>query len=510
MQNLIPIREAYFSKGMNDRVKPELLDKGYCADALNCFLEKEKITMRTGYTAVGNDQNIDKPILGMGGMELANGNKFVYEVRDDSTSTNAHIRYWTGSGNWTALTSPTALTASLTCEFEAAQNAIYVFNGTDTVHKITTGDTDSTVAAIPKGKYARWFHQFLFVIGTSGNPNRLYFSNINAPDTWTAADYIDINADDGDVVTGLNILKDELLVSKKQRVWSLTGFGTATFTLANLNERITGFGATSHRSMINIGDDVLYMSFQGGIPHIRSIQRTRFGTLVDGGIVSGNIEATMDGISKTALSTCAAGFDGRRVWFAVANSGSGTNNLVLVKDVIGQKLDDGWTRHTGIKASVFLNFAISSQRQLYFGEAGNDAQVYRFDGATSDNGAAISFQYISRKFTPAIERRCKWKYLYLDQDGNSTGYSLTVDLSPDGYTYNSLGTVSNSTAGSLWGTMVWGTGKWGAPTLMRERLTIPNTIANGVQVKFSNSTLNASIAIRNFELFYKPKGLRDL
>ena len=170
---------------------------------------------------------------------MANGNKYIYKIRDDATSTNAHVRYWTGSGNWTALTSPTALTASLKCELEPANNALYDFNGTDTVHKITSGTTDSTVAAIPAGKYAKWFHQFFFVAGVSANPSRLYFSNINAPDTWTGADYIDVNADDGDIITGLAVLKDELLVFKKNRIWSLTGFGTGTFTLANLNERLT-------------------------------------------------------------------------------------------------------------------------------------------------------------------------------------------------------------------------------------------------------------------------------
>ena len=490
---------------MNDRVKPELLERGQCADALNCFFEKEKIEKRTGYTRVGDDENIDKPALGGGFIELANGNKYIYKIRDDATSTNAHVRYWTGSGNWTALTSPTVLTASLKCELEPANNALYIFNGTDTVHKVTGGTTDSTVAAIPVGKYAKWFHQFFFVAGVSTNPSRLYFSNINAPDTWTAADYIDVNADDGDLITGLAVLKDELLVFKKNRVWSLTGFGTGTFTLANLNERLTGYGSLSHRSLVNTGNDVYYLSFLGGVPHIRSIQRTRYGTLVDGGVQSFDMETTLDGVSKTALNNVAAGFDGKRVWFAFTNSGGANNNLCLTQDII----TGAWSRHTGINASLFFTFAIASQQHLYFGEAGNDAQIYRFDGATNDNGAAISFQFISRKHTPLVERKSKWKYLYLDVDANSTGYNITISLSPDGYTYNSLGTTSNSATGSVWGTAVWGTDIWGSPNVVRDRKNIAETVTNGVQIKFTDSTLNSSIAIRNYELFYKPKGLRD-
>jgi hypothetical protein len=60
-QNLKGIREADFTKGMNDKVKPEFLPPGFCADALNVLIEDNKIKKRTGYSIIGNAP-VSKPI----------------------------------------------------------------------------------------------------------------------------------------------------------------------------------------------------------------------------------------------------------------------------------------------------------------------------------------------------------------------------------------------------------------------------------------------------------------
>ena len=365
-------REVDFSKGMNDTLPPEHLPEGYVADALNCFIRTDEIVKRNGYTIIGDDVG-SVACQGIKGVRFADGTKRVYGVF------NGDVYEWTGSGNWSNLGGTLATSGYV--DIVVANNAVYFFDGTNTVVKVNSSGTLSTVAAIPIGTTANWFHNMLFVTGVSSLPNRVRISNLGDPEDFSGGTQatIDVNPNDGDYIVGFGTLGDELLVFKSQRVWSLTGFSTSALTLSDLNERITGFGTIARRSIVNTGNDVLYLSFQGDVPHIRSIKRTQYSTsLVDGGIVSENIETTMRAFNKSALDLCAAAFDGRHAWFAIANAAATTNNKVIMYDTVNKS----WVRHSGINASCWDVFSIGSQVQLYFGEASADGKAYRFDTAT--------------------------------------------------------------------------------------------------------------------------------
>ena len=490
---------------MADKFRPEILADGYAAAAQNCFLDEEKITKRNGYALVANDLG-SKPCLGLGALETGAGSKTIFSVFDDATSTNSDIYYWEGSGNWATITGATDLTAGKIGNFVQANNNTYYFNQTDTVRKIA-GTTATSIAAIPLGLYGVWFHNFLFVSGVTANPSRLYWSDVGAPDTHSGgvSGNVDINPDDGEPITGLSSLKDELIIFKRSRVWSLTGFGTTTFTLADITERLTGIGTLSHKSIINTGNDLLFISFLGQIPHIKALSRTRFGTLVDGGIISDPIATTMNGLNKGALDKVAAIFDGRKAWIAVPNGASTFNNLVLVYDTV----DKSWTKHTGINASNWLSFGIGSTIEIYFGEGNTDSKVYKLGTTKDDNSATIAFQYTTKKIRPSPEKENTWIYLYVTADATGN-YDVTVEYSLDGFTFTTLGTLNLLGIGATWGTGVWGTMKWGSTDTVRERFAFPSITSQDIQLRFTNTTDDADISITEYELFFKTKGLRDV
>lgn len=481
--------------GYNDRVSPEYLKRGYLADALNCFLRSGEIVKRKGYSLIGNDVG-DAPCQGLRGVRFASGTREILAIF------NGIVYKWTGSGNLSAISGTYTLSTSGLVDIVVANNAVYFFDGTNTVPKYD-GSTMSTVAAIPVGKYARWFHNQLHVAGISGDPNALRSSDIGDPETFTGGNSsdLDVNPNDGDYITGLHELNDELIISKVNRLWSGTGFGTAALTLDDINERLTGFGSLSHFGFVNTGNDLIYPSFLGDKPVLRSLIRTRYGTIVDDGIISDDIEGTMGGLNKTKFDQTTGIFDGRYAWFAVASGSSTYTNLVLTYDTITK----GWTRHTGINASCFISFAISNQPQLYFGESSDDSKVYLFDNSTSDNGESINFSITSRRYggeSTSMKKKYKWLYLTGDDSGD---YDVDVDYSVDGFSFDNLGTWNLSGSGAIFDMIILDQSRLGQTDINRKRISIPKSRHYTFQFKLSDDSDESSISIRSWELYYIMK-----
>lgn len=480
--------------GYNDLKPPEFLPKKYLADALNCFCGTGEIVKRKGSALIANDIGANKPCQGLKGVRLANGTTFFVAVF------NGVIYKWTGSGNWTSLGGTLSTTAQI--DIVVANNAVYFFDGVNTVPKYD-GTTLSTVAAIPLGLYAKWFHNQLHVAGISATPNTLQSSDIGNPENFSSGAWssLAINPNDGDYISGLSTLKDNLFIFKTKRVWSASGFGTAALTLSSISELVTGVGTLSHRSIINTGNELLYISFFGNIPHFRSIARTLYGVIVDNGIISQDIETTMKGLNTAQLSQVAATFDGRYVWFAVPNGSSTYNNMILTYDTILK----GWTRHTGINASVFDSFSISGTPTLYSGEASNSSKAYQLNTGTSDNGTAINFQMTTRRYggdETEHKNKFRWLYVRAKEIGN---YNVTIDYSVDGFTYANLGTLNLTGTGAIFDGIVLDTSRLGSTDVKRKRFTIPKSRNYYVQFQMYDTSATSSVTIRNWALISEKR-----
>ena len=500
MQNLQFINEEVFV-GMNDKLRPEYLKTGWCADAKNAIFDRGFIDKRTGYTMIANDLG-SKRGLGLGGFRSSTGaTKHLMAAFDNSGGSNAQLYYWPGSGNHTLITGSDIFTADTNVNFEMAAAKIYAYNGVDSVQS-WNGSSRATVAAIPIVKCMKWFHNYMFAFNNPTYPSRLYFSNLTLPETWGASDYIDINPDDGDYGTALAVLGDELILGKRNRVWSFTGWGETTWDVKTINERVSGYGFVNHRAVVNVGNDLYYLSFVGDIPVVRSLLRTRYATVVAGGVISDDVEGTMRGLSKAQLegNACSA-FDGLIVWFFVPNGSSTYNDLGLRYNTETK----GWTRHTGINASCALTFVVSNLPEIYLGESQADSKVYKMDSSYSDNGAAIDWEFTGRKHQPSMAKKNKWKYLFaIGEEGTNT--TVDVQASPDGISFESLGELD----------LKMGEGIFpmdfsfilGATDVVRERFNAKYT-SYGFQVKFANDTELGPVGIRGYSLYHKPRSLRD-
>ena len=510
-KGLTIIRESNLGKGYNNKLPPEHIPEGYMADILNGVITEDKIEKRTGYTITGDDTG-NKKILGLFGITTSVGTKRLYKFHDNAGGTGIRILEWTGTGNWTEIDSGTLLTnvgEPVNCV--AAENVVYAYDGLSVPVVITPG-SPSTVAAVPdanhpKGKFGVWFHNFHFVAGVTSAKSTLSWSELEDSDdfTNTTTGNVKVNPDDGDEITGLAVLKDELFVFKRNRIWSLTGFGTSGFTLNDVNERLTNFGSLSHRGIINTGNDLNYLSFTGGIPEIRSLTRTRYGTIVEGGIISDPIEGTMKALSNGLLDEVCGTFDGRRLFMAVPSTGAATNDTVLVYDTVLK----GWVRWTGLYPSVFTEFDFSNTSEIYFGEARADSKVYKKDTSTSDNGTAISFRVDTRRYggeRPEVQK--KWKYLYATLDAVGD-YDLTLQYSTDGFTFDSFATINMKNPGAVFDDIVLDTSRLGSSDILKKRLEYAKKTGYFHQLRFIQNGLDEEASLRDCDVLFKYRGLRD-
>lgn len=508
LNQLNVIRDYGFQKGYNDTIPAEQLTAGFLADAQNCFIRTQEIVKRTGYSKLGADIGLNQACQGMRGIRFASGTKELIAVFNGSIYKN------TGSGNWSLISGGSGvLSTTAQVWLEPANNNVYFFDGTSTVQKYD-GSSISAVSAIPKGTGARWFHNILCVWGISGTPNNMQLSDLGNPENFSTgiSTTIGISPNDGDYIitceffseSGSAVTAEDILVIFKSRgTWALSGFGTTSLTVSNMGKRFPT-GCVALKGTCVTGSEILYLSFQGDIPHIRSLRRSPFGAIIDGGIKTANIETTMRGLNTSAVNTAVFRFDGRNIWCNVADGSNTTNNKVLMLDTI----TNGWVHHTGINAADMDMFTLGSKPQIFFGEATAKSAGYVMDTSTSDDGNPIAFSITSRRYglnLPEVTK--KWRYIYIapKETGN---YNLTVDFAVDGFTYQNLTTLNLAGSGSIFDNIILDTSRLGSTDVHRRRFSFPNLNNYYMQIKMHETSTVSSVNIRDWELLYFPRHWR--
>lgn len=503
---------------MNDKYPSHLLPPGVFQLVQNALVVDNKIAKRAGTDNVAASLGA-QIILGLSAYEPTGAAKRIIACLNGGS--NAQLYSWTGSGAFSAIGSAN-LAANTQMNFTKAGNYLFGFNGTEVVDVDSSLTVTRNRSTVPLGTYAIWFHNYLFVATTTANPSRLSFSNLDDPTVFTAADFIDVNPDDGDTITGLAVINDELFVFKQFTIWTITGWSGSTFsatTIAgqNLNSKIYGYGCVSHQSIVNTGRDLFYLSFLGGIPYIRSFLQTTFAETIEQGIVSSDLEATLDGVNKSQLSKVAGVYDGRYIYWAFPNAAATTNDLVLVFDPekkvkVGSNVYRSWVTWTGITPSQYTVSTISGRSKVYFGDATTGGFV--FEQGTSeftDNGTAISMDVRTRDYMLSPSRKSKWKYVYLKY---TTGFAGTLSVNArtekavNFTSQEDISLVGNSPGLGPTGTFTLGVSVLGGAAIAKQRVNLATLSGTLFGVQFREIT-SSNCEIFDFSILGRKKGYRD-
>ena len=111
------------------------------------------------------------------------------------------------------------------------------------------------VSAAPIGKFVTIWKKYVFMAGIRGSPNVVRYSDLSDYTTWTVTNSLNFDTSDGDVITGIRILKGKLYVFKRYSIHRVTYLGSnPTFQI----DQVSGRGCPSHYTIkeVDLGGDL--------------------------------------------------------------------------------------------------------------------------------------------------------------------------------------------------------------------------------------------------------------
>lgn len=508
-----PIIEAHFF-GLDDTAPAEELPPGYFTKIDNAICSDGEVAKVNGSTAI-NASIASQPFNGLVAFEkVSSASKWL--VVSINGASNAQLYQSTG-GNFSAIGSAN-LTNSLPVWFEVANDILFGFNGTEEVDWDGTTVTNNR-SGVPLAFYAEWFHNYLFVGNTQANPNRLFWSALGDPTDWSgvATQFIDVNPGDSDQIMGLAPFQDELLVFKKNTIWSITGFSGTSFSSTtaaaqNTNGRIFGYGTVAPFSIVPVGNEIYFLSMLGSTPVIRSLRKTISAVTLGGGVISGTIDGTLSTITLANLSQARGSFDGRYCYWSIPVNASAVNNKIIVLDtweINAQKGRYPFTTMSSKNASFLTTSTIPGYSTTYFTDSSlTSGLVFKFDSSVhTDNGVAIIMDVRTRDYYLEPSRKSKWKYLYVTHEtGSAANLAINARVDdPVNFTnQQNLSLIGNSPG---FGSFIFGTSVFGGQGVNTDRITFLQLIGHYLGLQYKDTTVNA-VVIHKWEIYGRPKGLR--
>ena len=254
-----------FGGGLNTRNNAAILGETESPDLRDVLLDKNGgVSRREGYTkrnATALGDGGDDDVNAVYQIEQTGGTKYCVAF----SSTNG---YYSTDGCQTFTVFVDTLTRDNDVNCAAYNDSLFCVN--NQYNFFFNGTDDDVFSANPANlDYIRVHRNYCFAAGNDTNPSRLYWSALGNCESWTVAtDFVDVQADDGDVITGIGPSKFGLLtVYKKFSTWALKGDKPKNWVLVPVSMTI---GAKNHRSIQNFEGFQLFDSLgpNGGQPGI--------------------------------------------------------------------------------------------------------------------------------------------------------------------------------------------------------------------------------------------------
>lgn len=374
----------------------------------------------------------------------------------------------------------TGLSTSARWRFATQNDTLWAFNGENTPQKWDgiTATTSAMGGTPPVGKYVLTHLNRMYVAGVAGNRSRLYFSDLGNPESWPALNFVDVGRGDGDAITGLAVVLNQIVVTKDNSVWILQGDSPSTYVLRKASDE---GGAVGMYSFGVVKNTVVWLSKDD----VRLFDGLRSAP------ASEKIEKTFNALNKRQLALAAGVVHDSKYYLAVPNGASLANDLVLVFDT----RRTAWTVYDGIAAAEFCIFKQFNEDTLLFGSS-MAGQVYQMEQGATDDGAAIDAYVVTKALTPGggVEAQALVRASYigaaeLESQATALSVSFFKDLST---------TESQAVTASL------------AASKLNVERAIPSaagiSIARAIQIKIRHNELAKRVNIYTISLEFSPKG----
>lgn len=245
---------------LNTTDDPVLMGEVDSPDTLNTVYDRVgSVQERGGYTKVLTT-SLANPIDGLIAFYKSDATRqLVY-----GSGTNLY-RYDNAGGSVVLTGTPSSFTSNKAWSFDVYQDTVYGGNGVEPLIGYT-GSTYSVInsAINPAGVKIHKNRVFAF----KPNSSTLYFSDAGSPSSFPANNFIQINTNDGQNITGVEVQQDALVIFKSESIFILTGepLGAGnTTTIGNLQLRKANsdVGCTAGRTVQRVGSVLFFMHKSG-------------------------------------------------------------------------------------------------------------------------------------------------------------------------------------------------------------------------------------------------------
>lgn len=387
--------------------------------------------------------------------------------------------------------------------FSSLNNIVAICGGTtpDTPLQWTgTGNVSSLAGSPPAGALTCTANNFMFLSAIAANPSRVYWSNVADPGTWGASNFIDFRASDGDSVTSIIELNQNLLIFKRRSIGLLftqSNTVSGSTTLAPLTEVIVGIGCPGGQCTENLPDGSVI--FLGTNAHVYLIQGGTSVIDISDPKDGSNIQPTLDSMNISRLPFAVVKFYPTRnqVWISISSSSATTNDTVLIYDT---QVGVWVSPFTNINANVMeptIDTRATPSHPVLMVTGDYGGQIYEQDRGNADisgtPGAIDGWGTICIRYA-VDETEFVPRSIAVPFEAQSSG-NLQIGYGFNGLTtVNTLTNVSQQQAGDvLDSTFIMDTSVLVGPASLRKILPI---VSNGreysIQIKVRNFDTNTS------------------
>jgi len=325
----------------------------------------------------------------------------------------------------------------------------YSFDGS-TWTALTATVFDGTSARFPEAKHLLSAHDRMFAANVNDSAvrrrSRLHWSNAVDPETWDALDYWDFTPDDGQEITAIALLGEQIVVFKESAIHVLVGRDPDSFAGYPTDSVI---GTRAPRTVVTDGSDILFFDQESGVWAFDGSGLSQLDMSINAYL--------LDGINSTAAYKASAFVHRRRYYLSVPWGAATYNNRIFVLD----RVTGAWTEY-----SFGLADAASDGVDWFGGHPGDAGTeqvgvVKLFNGA--DNAGTAFSPYMKTAWMSPGGPEAKYRIRRIDMAFSALGeHKVTVDMLRDfAQSAHISQDVSVSAGGAVYGTAVYGTGKYG-------------------------------------------------
>jgi len=367
------------------------------------------------------------------------------------------------------------------------------------------------------------YHQNRLFCNDASNRNYLWYSDLEEPYTFGATNFQKIGDKAGDIIRGLVVYQNNLIVLCDESIWAVY-MPTTTVSDWRFIRLTSAFGSKSPFGAFLFQDKLMFSAMQNTMftgfaaiagttidPEATELEVGSMGSMLK----SEPIEDQIFEVQRAYLADIYAMVFKNKAYLSVAyGDNQTTNNRLFIYDFsMGrlQKNQSGtWVPFDGITVNQMAVYG----GKLYGGSSTANGLVYQLDTSSYvDVSTAIDSYLWTKEFSglPGHENLSKdfrkvrilvdkpgdYKMnvgIRVDSESTSGGLNYEVDLNP---------------GGSLWGTMLWGTDNWGGGRSQDEiEIALGGVSGKRIQFKFSNqNTASQRFKVHGLNYTYNIRGI---